>query len=72
MGLSVAPAVFLHEPGFIFQWVEGMADAGVNHYTFHVEATEDPMACIRKIREAGMLVCTGTLTPCQECVYYIL
>ena len=41
----------------IFQWIEGMADAGANQYTFHIEATEDPMQCIRKIREAGMKVC---------------
>ena len=35
-----------------------MADAGATQYTFHVEATEDPMQCIRKIREAGMKVCS--------------
>ena len=40
----------------IFQWIEGMADAGANQYTFHIEATEDPMQCIRKILEAGMKV----------------
>ena len=40
----------------IFQWIEGMADAGANQYTFHIEATEDPMQCIRKIREVGMKV----------------
>ena len=33
-----------------------MADAGVNHYTFHVEATDDPAKCIRVIREADMKV----------------
>lgn len=38
------------------QWVEEMQDAGVNHYTFHIEATEDVGGCIRKIREAGMQV----------------
>ena len=38
------------------QWVEDMADAGINHYTFHIEATDDVMGCIRKIREAGMKV----------------
>ena len=42
---------------YAMQWVEGMQDAGVNHYTFHLEATEDVSGCIRKIREAGMQVC---------------
>lgn len=36
------------------KWVEPMADAGANMYTFHIEATEEPGNCIRKIREAGM------------------
>ena len=40
----------------IFQWIEGMADAGADMYTFHFEATDDPMTCIRKIKEAGMKV----------------
>lgn len=35
-----------------------MADAGANMYTFHYEATKDPVECIRKIREAGMKVNT--------------
>ena len=33
-----------------------MRDAGADQYTFHIEATEDPVSCIRKIREAGMKV----------------
>ena len=33
-----------------------MADAGINHYTFHIEATNDVNGCIRQIREAGMKV----------------
>ena len=41
------------------RWVESMQDAGVNHYTFHIESTADPMATIRKIREAGMMVGVG-------------
>jgi ribulose-phosphate 3-epimerase len=36
------------------KWVEAMADAGANLYTFHIEATEDPGNCVRKIRECGM------------------
>lgn len=35
-----------------------MSDAGINHYTFHSEATNDIEGCIRKIREAGMKVYT--------------
>lgn len=37
-------------------WVESMADAGANQYTFHVEATTDASALCRKIQEAGMKV----------------
>ncbi|XP_015116876.1 ribulose-phosphate 3-epimerase [Diachasma alloeum] len=38
------------------QWIEPMADAGVDQYTFHVEPVEDvPLVC-RKVREAGMKV----------------
>lgn len=33
-----------------------MQDAGANHFTFHLEATDDVPGCIRKIREAGMMV----------------
>ncbi|KAI1293480.1 Ribulose-phosphate 3-epimerase [Halotydeus destructor] len=38
------------------QWIEDMADAGANLYTFHVEATQDIDKCIRKVRDAGMKV----------------
>lgn len=37
-------------------WIEPMADAGANLYTFHFEATSDVHDCIRKVREAGMRV----------------
>ena len=40
------------------KWVEEMANAGATQYTFHIEATEDPKRCIRKVREAGMKVRT--------------
>ncbi|XP_066995237.2 ribulose-phosphate 3-epimerase [Anabrus simplex] len=41
------------------QWIEPMADAGVNQYTFHVEPCENiPQVC-RKVREAGMKVGLG-------------
>lgn len=38
------------------QWIEPMADAGATQYTFHLEATDDPLEIIRKIRETGMKV----------------
>lgn len=41
------------------QWIEPMADAGVDQYTFHVEASEDVPATCSKIREAGMKVGIG-------------
>ncbi|XP_055623938.1 ribulose-phosphate 3-epimerase [Toxorhynchites rutilus septentrionalis] len=39
------------------QWIEPMADAGVNQYTFHIEPVTDsvPIIC-RKVQEAGMKV----------------
>ncbi|KAG7191153.1 hypothetical protein KM043_007177 [Ampulex compressa] len=38
------------------QWIESMADAGVNQYTFHVEPVKDvPLVC-RKVKESGMQV----------------
>ena len=33
-----------------------MHGAGADQYTFHVEATDDPAGCVRKIRETGMKV----------------
>ncbi|KAK7092266.1 ribulose-phosphate 3-epimerase-like [Littorina saxatilis] len=45
------------------RWVEAMADAGASMYTFHYEATSDPVACIRKIKEAGMKVGLGVNPP---------
>lgn len=43
------------------QWIEEMAGAGVNQYTFHIEATtsENIQDVIRKIKEAGMKVGVG-------------
>ncbi|XP_064617623.1 ribulose-phosphate 3-epimerase-like [Liolophura sinensis] len=41
------------------KWVEGMADAGADLYTFHIEGSDDPMTCIRKIKEAGMRAGVG-------------
>lgn len=42
------------EPG---KWIEPMADAGVNQYTFHIEPVlENVLETCRKVREAGMKV----------------
>lgn len=38
------------------QWIEPMADAGVNQYTFHIEPVEDVSFICRKVKEAGMKV----------------
>ncbi|XP_022919647.1 ribulose-phosphate 3-epimerase [Onthophagus taurus] len=39
------------------QWIEPMADAGVNLYTFHVEPVQnDVLKICRKIKESGMQV----------------
>ncbi|XP_007466183.1 PREDICTED: ribulose-phosphate 3-epimerase-like [Lipotes vexillifer] len=38
------------------QWVKPTAVAGANQYTFHLEATENPAALIKDIRENGMKV----------------
>lgn len=39
------------------QWIESMADAGVDQYTYHIEPVLDDVNEInRKIREAGMRV----------------
>ena len=41
------------------RYVEAFAEAGVNNITFHIEATEDPIALIEKIRGLG---CTAGIT----------
>ncbi|CAG2056951.1 unnamed protein product, partial [Timema podura] len=43
-------------------WIEPSADAGVDQYTFHIEATDDvPLIC-RKIRESGMKTHIGSIS----------
>lgn len=46
------------------QWIEPMAKAGVDNYTFHFEATKDVEGCIKKIRDhkmkVGMAIKPGT------------
>lgn len=41
------------------QWINPMSDAGANLYTFHIEATNNVSECVRKIKEAGMMVGIG-------------
>ncbi|XP_015904398.1 ribulose-phosphate 3-epimerase [Parasteatoda tepidariorum] len=55
------------------KWVEPMADAGAEQYTFHIEATEKPLGVIRKIKEAGMKAGIGVKpgTPVEVVVPYI-
>ncbi|KAG2214256.1 hypothetical protein INT47_000812 [Mucor saturninus] len=36
------------------QWVDDIAKAGGQMYTFHIEATEDPISLIQQIHAAGM------------------
>lgn len=38
------------------QWINDMADAQVDQYTFHVEPVENVAAVCRKVKEAGMKV----------------
>ncbi|KAG5677851.1 hypothetical protein PVAND_007571 [Polypedilum vanderplanki] len=38
------------------QWINDMADAGVDQYTFHIEPVDDVASVCRKVREAGMKV----------------
>ncbi|KAI5728294.1 hypothetical protein M8J77_014378 [Diaphorina citri] len=38
------------------QWIEPMADANVDQYTFHVEPVDNVPQVIRQIKEAGMKV----------------
>lgn len=36
------------------QWIEDVAKTGGDQYTFHIEATKDPKAVIKQIKESGM------------------
>lgn len=46
--------MMVSDPG---RWIEPMADAGVDQYTFHIEpVSENILEICRKIREAGMKV----------------
>lgn len=55
------------------QWIEPMADAGVNQYTFHIEPVSNVEEVCRKIREHGMKVGVAIKpgTPVSEVEKYI-
>lgn len=50
------------------QWVDDIANAGGEMYTFHIEATKDPLALIDQIHAAGMKagVAVKPKTPVEE------
>ncbi|KAG7161223.1 Ribulose-phosphate 3-epimerase-like [Homarus americanus] len=54
------------------KWIEPMADAGADQYTFHIEATKDAPTLARKIKEAGMKVGIGIKpgTPVESVMPY--
>jgi len=56
------------------KWIESMADAGANIYTFHYEASLDStQECIRKVRESGMKagLAIKPQTPVQDILPFI-
>lgn len=65
-GAPVIKHLRKHLPGVFFdchmmvskpeQWVQDIADAGGDQYTFHIEATQDAKALIAQIKAAGMKV----------------
>ncbi|XP_071788779.1 ribulose-phosphate 3-epimerase-like [Asterias amurensis] len=55
------------------KWIQPMADAGANQYTFHIEATDKPKDVIRLIKEAGMKAGIGVKpkTPIDVVLPYV-
>lgn len=55
------------------KWVDEMADAGANQYTFHIEATQNPTELIKKIKGRGMKVGIGVkpATPIETVLPYV-
>lgn len=68
-GAPVIKHLRKHLPGVFFdchmmvskpeQWVQDIAEAGGDQYTFHIEATQDAKALIAQIKAAGLKVRTG-------------
>lgn len=38
------------------KWIFDMANSGASQYTFHLEATQTPEECVRRVKESGMKV----------------
>lgn len=55
------------------QWINSMADAQVDQYTFHIEPVDDVAAVCRKVREVGMKVGLAIKpnTPVQAVEQYV-
>jgi len=50
------------------KWIKDIAEAGGKSYTFHIEATKQPLEVVKQIREAGMkaAVALNPGTPSSE------
>lgn len=55
------------------KWINEMFEAGATQFTFHLEATQQPEECIRKIKETGMMVGLGIKpkTPVEDLLPFI-
>jgi len=47
------------------QWIVEMAKAGASQYSFHVEATNNVMDCIQRVKTSNMKV--GEYLACSIC-----
>mmetsp|Transcript_37265 Transcript_37265/g.49117 ORF Transcript_37265/g.49117 Transcript_37265/m.49117 type:complete len:294 (-) Transcript_37265:473-1354(-) len=54
------------------RWIDAMADAGADVFTFHIEAEGDPAAIIKKIKVSGMLAgcAVAPSTPVEQVLPY--
>lgn len=55
------------------QWVEEIANAGGDQYTFHIEATKDAKALVAQIKATGMKagIALRPGTPVEEVLPYV-
>lgn len=55
------------------KWIKDMHESGATQFTFHLEATQQPEECIRKIKETGMKVGLGIKpkTPVEDLLPFI-
>jgi len=47
------------------KWISDMASSGADQFTFHLESTEIPDECVRRIKESGMKVGIA-IKPCTD------